>query len=115
MAMPPRRGKAIAYDLSGAAPRSYLPLKRSMTLDSLGFARIDLIKIDIEGMEIEAIEGAVGLLARAHPVLIVESIKSDKAKLREILETLGYRLFDIGMNLLAIHESDKTASHMKSA
>jgi FkbM family methyltransferase len=87
---------------------------RSLTLDSLELARIDLIKIDIEGMEIEAIEGAVGLLARAHPVLIVESIKSDKAKLREILETLGYRLFDIGMNLLAIHESDKTASHMKS-
>jgi FkbM family methyltransferase len=88
---------------------------RSMTLDSLELARIDLIKVDIEGMEIEALEGAAGSLARTHPVLIVESIKSDKAKLFEILRTLGYRLFEMGMNLLAIHESDKTASHVKSA
>jgi FkbM family methyltransferase len=101
-------GQPIDYSDDKAA------VVRSLTLDSLELARIDLIKIDIEGMEIEAIEGAVGLLARAHPVLIVESIKSDKAKLREIMEALGYRLFDIGMNLLAIHESDKTASHMKA-
>ncbi len=88
---------------------------RSITLDSLELARIDLIKIDVEGMEIEALKGAARSLARTHPVLIVESIKSDKAKLCEILERLGYRLFDMGMNLLAIHESDKTTSHMKSA
>jgi FkbM family methyltransferase len=29
-----------------------------MTLDSLGLARIDLIKLDVEGMELEALEGA---------------------------------------------------------
>src|SRR5260370_38399351 len=97
-------GQPIDYSDDKAA------MIRSLTLDSLELARIDLIKIDIEGMEIDAIEGAVGLLARAHPVLIVESIKSDKAKLREILETLGYRLFYIGLNPVAIHESHKTAT-----
>jgi FkbM family methyltransferase len=87
---------------------------RSITLDSLELARIDLIKIDVEGMEIEAIEGAAGSLAQSHPVLIVEAIKSDKAKLREILGGFGYRLFEMGLNLLAIHESDKSLTHVKT-
>jgi FkbM family methyltransferase len=88
---------------------------RSITLDALAIARIDLIKIDVEGMEIEAIEGAAGTLARARPVLIVEAIKSDTARLREVLQRLGYRLFEQGLNLLAVHESDPTLTHVKPA
>jgi FkbM family methyltransferase len=88
---------------------------QTVTIDSLELERIDLIKIDVEGMELEAIEGASASLARSHPILIVESIKIDKAKLRAILEGLGYRLFDVGLGLLAIHGSDKTLTHVKSA
>jgi len=84
-----------------------------VTIDSLELARIDLIKIDVEGMELEAIEGASASLARSHPILIVESIKIDKARLRAILEGLGYRLFDVGLGLLAIHGADKTLAHVK--
>src|SRR5262249_31757374 len=61
---------------------------RTVTLDSLELARVDLIKIDVEGMELEAIEGAEASLTRSRPVLIVEAIKSDKAKLRSVLERL---------------------------
>jgi len=86
---------------------------RTVTLDSLYLARTDLIKIDVEGMELEAIEGGKELLARCRPVLLVESFKCDKAKLRGVLEQLGYRLFEMGMNLLAVHESDKTLAHVK--
>jgi hypothetical protein len=39
----------------------------------------------------------------------------DKARLGQFLQGLGYRLFEIEINLIAIHESDQTASHMKSA
>ncbi len=85
---------------------------RTVTIDSLGFARIDLIKIDVEGMELEALEGGKETLARCHPILMVESVKTDKAKLRGVLERLGYRLFEMGMNLLAIHDSDKSLSHV---
>ena len=86
---------------------------RTMTIDSLDLARIDLIKIDIEGMELEAIAGGMASITRCHPILIVESLKTDKAKLSSTLEQLGYRLVDIGMNLLAIHESDQTMTHVK--
>jgi len=85
---------------------------RSLTLDSLDLARIDFIKIDVEGMELEAIDGAARSLARAHPILLVEAIKSDRAALRARLEGLGYRLFDAGMNLLAVHASDPSATHV---
>ena len=88
---------------------------RTITLDSLDFARIDLIKIDVEGMELEAIEGAEASLTRSRPVLIVESIKTDKAKLRAVLERLGYRVFEIGLNLVAVHESDRTLTHVKAS
>jgi FkbM family methyltransferase len=87
---------------------------RTLPLDAFELPRIDLIKIDIEGMELEAIEGAAASLARTHPILIVESIKTDKARLRQTLEERGYRLFEMGLNLLAVHASDKTLNHIKT-
>jgi FkbM family methyltransferase len=85
----------------------------SVAIDSLALPRIDLIKIDVEGMELDAIEGAAASLSRLHPILIVESIKSDKAKLSEVLLGHGYRLFGMGLNILAVHETDKSLGHIK--
>ena len=86
---------------------------RTVTIDSFELARIDMIKIDVEGMEIEAIEGGEASLTRTRPILIVESIKTDKTKLRAALERLDYRLFEMGLNLCAVHASDRTLSHIK--
>jgi FkbM family methyltransferase len=86
----------------------------TVTLDSLNLARIDLIKIDVEGMELEAIEGGKESIARFHPIMLVEAIKTDATKLRAVLEQLGYRIFNAGMNLLAIHESDKSLNHVNT-
>jgi len=88
---------------------------RAVTIDQLALPRIDLIKLDVEGMEPEAIAGAKASIERARPILIVESVKSDKAALRRTLQQLGYRLFEAGMNLLAIHESDHTATLVKTS
>ena len=88
---------------------------RTVAIDSFEFPRLDLVKIDVEGMEVEAIEGAAASLARYRPVLLVESIKSDRPRLRGMLENLGYRLFDAGLNLIAVHAEDKTLGHVKTA
>ncbi len=85
---------------------------RTLSLDSLAIERIDLIKIDIEGMELEALQGAINSIRRSHPALIVESIKTDEAKLRALLEKLEYQVFKVGLNLLAVHNSDKTLTHI---
>jgi FkbM family methyltransferase len=86
---------------------------RTVALDGLGLRRVDLIKLDIEGMEEEALAGAAGLIAAHHPVLIVEWLKTAKAELRRLLESWGYRLFELGINFLAIHESDRCLTHVK--
>jgi FkbM family methyltransferase len=86
---------------------------RTMTLDSMQPARIDLIKIDVEGMEFEALEGAQSSLSRCKPVMIVEKLKADEQALRQVLERQGFRLFPVGINMLAVHETDPTLKHIQ--
>jgi FkbM family methyltransferase len=79
---------------------------RAVKLDNLAADRVDLIKIDIEGREIEALQGGAGLIARHRPVLLVEWIKTPKQQLRTLLEGFGYQLFEGAMNIVAVHRSD---------
>jgi len=45
--------------------------------------------------------------------LLVEFVKSDKARLRSTLESFGYRIFELRMDLVAVHSSDKTLNHIR--
>jgi FkbM family methyltransferase len=87
---------------------------QKMTLDTLTLPRVDLIKIDIEGMELEALEGACAILERSRPILLIESIKCDREALRAFLQERGYRVIDAGINVLAIHLSDPTLTQLNA-
>jgi FkbM family methyltransferase len=87
---------------------------RAVTLDSLNFPRLDLIKMDVEGMELDALAGAAQCIGRHHPVILVEMIKTDKDALNAWLQKLGYCVFNAGMNFLAIHNDDKCLPHIKA-
>ena len=53
-----------------------------------------LIKIDVEGMEQEVVEGARGLIAAHRPFLYVENDRRDRsAALIETIRALGYRMY----------------------
>ena len=84
-----------------------------MPLDALKLPRVDLIKIDIGGMELEALEGAQETIARCRPVLLVESIKAGGDRLRAWMLERDYKVIDAGGNLLAIHNSDAMLSELK--
>ena len=86
-----------------------------LTIDSLDLPRIDLIKIDVEGMELEALQGAQQSISRCKPQLLVEVIKSDEKAITELLETAGYSLFPVGLNVLAVHASDPTLKRVDAA
>src|SRR5262249_8838432 len=51
-----------------------------IALDQLGLKVIRLIKIDVEGMELEVLRGAAATLARCRPILYVENDRADKAE-----------------------------------
>jgi FkbM family methyltransferase len=100
-------GQAIDYSESNMIAVS------TVALDSFNFPRLDLIKMDIEGMEVDALSGASKCIAAHHPILLVEFAKSDKNELRAWLERSDYSMFDVGMNLLAVHKSDKCMADLK--
>jgi FkbM family methyltransferase len=77
-----------------------------LPLDLLGLERLDLLKIDVEGMEQEVLEGAAATIAATRPLILAEHFKTGRAPLAEALERLGYRVHEQGLNLLAVHRAD---------
>jgi FkbM family methyltransferase len=102
-------GQKIDYSDEATVP------VRCITLDSLGMSRIDLLKIDVEGMEIETLAGAENLIRSFSPIILVEWIKSSREDLKNMLSQFNYVYFEVGINLLAIHNSDPTLGHVKSS
>jgi FkbM family methyltransferase len=88
---------------------------QKIMLDALNLPRVDLIKIDIEGMEMEALEGASQMIERCNPVLLIESIKADREALRAWLQDRGYKVIDAGINILALHLGDPTLAAMNAS
>jgi len=65
------------------------------TLDSYGFERADLVKIDVEGHEQQVIRGAQDLISRTKPVMLIEieQRRLDRASVYDVIglvESLGY-------------------------
>src|SRR5579859_271642 len=79
---------------------------RRLALDEFGLPRVDLIKIDVEGMEMEVLAGAAKAIERSRPIMLIEKIKADATQLRAWLEARGYTIIEAGINLLVIHSSD---------
>lgn len=86
-----------------------------LKLDSLCKEQVDLVKIDVEGMEGEVIAGGIDLLKDSKPVLFVERIKGDFSPIELTLRSLGYEIVDLGPNILAVSNADPTKSDVMSA
>lgn len=70
------------------------------TLDSFGIERIDLMKIDVEGYELDVVVGGMETIKRCRPVMIVEQKGRDASNHgREKNEALAY-LLSLGMREL---------------
>lgn len=80
--------------------REVVPVKRlDDVLGELGITRVDVIKLDIEGAEWIALQGAVDTLASYRPTLILEIAREtcqaagyEPEALVEWLTSLGYRI-----------------------
>lgn len=102
-------GQAIDYTASQG------DAVRMITVDGLGLARLDFLKLDIEGMELEALQGALQSISRHKPQMLIETIKTDAPAVRRLLDQHGYHYFQVGINLIAIHSADPSLARIKVA
>lgn len=67
-----------------------------------GLGPVDLIKVDIEGMETAFFRGAIQTIRKYRPTIIVEILDGDfPATLQSFLKDLGYTFFQINDNSLS--------------
>jgi len=85
---------------------------RKLTLDEFRLSRVDFIKLDVEGMELEALEGGKETIANCLPVLLIEKIKTNGDVLTRWLKDRCYLLLEAGINFLAIHSDDKILAEL---
>ncbi|MGZ5801953.1 MAG: FkbM family methyltransferase, partial [Burkholderiaceae bacterium] len=65
----------------------------AVTLDELQFPRADFIKLDVEGMELQALRGANNLIQRCRPYLYVENDRPENsAALIDYIAGLDYQM-----------------------
>jgi FkbM family methyltransferase len=88
---------------------------RMITIDSLNLSRLDLIKIDVERMELEVLQGAKATLERHRPVVVVERLKAPSEQIAAVLSSYGYECLPFGLNFLAVHPSDPTRQSINIA
>ena len=66
--------------------------------------RVDFIKIDVEGMDIDVLKGATNVMKAHKPCIFIEHSDNRKSILNEIIDYLGidnYKFNVVGNNLLA--------------
>jgi FkbM family methyltransferase len=64
------------------------------TLDSFALPQCRLLKIDVEGMELAVLKGAVETIRRCQPILYLENDRQERSRdLIHYIQSLGYDLF----------------------
>jgi FkbM family methyltransferase len=67
---------------------------RIITLDSMQLRACRLFKMDVEGMEVEALRGAVETIRRHRPALYLENERDEHSPaLIALVQSFGYRLY----------------------
>src|ERR1700712_2892738 len=84
-------------------------------LDGFRLDRLDLLELDVEGMEIAVLESASQTLATLKPILVVEHLQVHREALQDRLIDSGYRVYEAGINLPAIHLDDPTLTAIAEA
>ncbi len=84
-----------------------------ISIDSLRMQRLDLIKLDVEGMEEDVLTGATESIAKHSPVMMIEILKTQQSVIEGILSKAGYSCYPLGYMLLAIHSGDPLTANIR--
>lgn len=77
-------------------------------IDSMALGRLDLLKLDIEGMEMKALRGAAQTIKRCKPFIMAEWIVGEGGHkpIDEFLHELGYVVYNGGIMRIGLHKDD---------
>ena len=83
-------------------------------LDDLPIDTLSLLHLDVEGYEVEVLEGAKRLIAHSGPIILLED---NKENCRALLEALGYRhiFHHSGLHYWALPDDAEFVSSLKPA
>ena len=82
-----------------------------VAIDNIGLRRLDILKLDVEGMEGHALAGAHDTIERLKPLVLAEWTICGKQAIQDRLP--GYEFFILGMDLLAVHHRDPVLPKIK--
>jgi FkbM family methyltransferase len=85
---------------------------RCLKIDSGGLQRLDILKLDVAGMEPMALSGARDTIERCKPVILAEQSICGNIAIRNALGP-DYELMPMGMSVLCIHKDDKLRGNIK--
>lgn len=85
-----------------------------ITIDELGLSRLDLLKLDVEGMEVEVLAGAEATIARCQPFIFAEWIKCGEDAILAWAAAHGYDTFHTGMNLICAPYGDEVLTRLRT-
>jgi FkbM family methyltransferase len=83
-----------------------------ISIDDLELNRLDFLKIDVEGMEMDVLVGATKTIEREHPLMIIEIVKSNRTELISFLKNYGYAYYCFEGNVLAVQCADSLTSNI---
>ncbi len=77
--------------------------------------RLDFIKCDVEGLEVQVFSSMLATLSAHHPILLCELVdKSERIRFFEMVSPLGYGAYRLEKGVLYpldVHSDDKAISH----
>jgi len=92
------RGRIASYKLKNTGATSFVPDKDGdfvyMSLDELNLSRLDLVKIDVEGRQEDAVRGSEETLRRLRPMVVVEARPAELAQVTLLMEGIGMTLVE---------------------
>ncbi len=66
-------------------------LAHTIKIDSLGLAKLKLLKVNANGMELDVLKGGLETIKRANPIIYVSTLHTGVTQIKDLLSGLGYK------------------------